>query len=595
MPDNSLRLLILAEAEFPDLTEPEREVVRCAALGKEANLAQWGPQPAEEKKHKPGGGPLRSAVVGWLCTDARAKRRVHHKGIRIAFATLDMRLDLGLADVPFFFALQACWLPGLDAQGARFSSNLYLKHCHIDGILDIIGSRIGGQLLCNGALVRGNDGVSIRAEDAEIGCDVYLSNGFRSYGEVSLTGATIKGQLVCTGGCFLNPTGDALSVDSAKIGNSVLLSNGFLAVGAVCLPGSNISGDLVCRDGSFHNVSRNRQSSQPTGPHYSIYASCANIAGRVFLDGSFLSIGVVYFRSAEIHHLFDCKNGRFLNKKGTAFNAFCCTFKDSLNLTPSMVRGKIDLCRASIANDLTVAGATALHSCVLDLSGAHAARLCDSQTSWPATGQLLLDGFVCEDIDHDSPRSAAERLEWLQRMPSGQFLPQPYEQLAAWYQRTGHDSEARAVRIAKEWSRFKYFRNPFKKLWWLLKFIFIGFGHKPHYAAYWLIGLIVLGSFVYSNSIDLMTPSVSYNFNATEPTEGYAGLQASDYPNLNTLLYSTDVALPIVDLQQERYWMPNSSKPGGRFLWWFNWFEVLFGWFLASMGIAGATGIIRKD
>jgi hypothetical protein len=180
-------------------------------------------------------------------------------------------------------------------------------------------------------------------------------------------------------------------------------------------------------------------------------------------------------------------------------------------------------------------------------------------------------------------------------MPSGQFLPQPFEQFAAWLQRTGHDSEAKEVRIAKEWSRFKSFRNPFKMFWWLLKFIFVGFGHKPYYAACWLIGLIVLGSFVYNKNLDLMTPSVSYNFNATEPTEGNAGLQASDYPDLNTLLYSTDVALPIVDLQQERYWMPNSSKPEGRFLWWFNWFEVLFGWFLASMGIAGATGIIRKD
>ncbi|MDO9083163.1 MAG: hypothetical protein Q7U56_07765, partial [Humidesulfovibrio sp.] len=56
-----------------------------------------------------------------------------------------------------------------------------------------------------------------------------------------------------------------------------------------------------------------------------------------------------------------------------------------------------------------------------------------------------------------------------------------------------------------------------------------------------------------------------------------------------------DVALPIVDLQQERYWMPNSKTTLGWYLWLFNWFEVLAGWFLASMGIAGATGIIRKD
>jgi hypothetical protein len=36
------------------------------------------------------------------------------------------------------------------------------------------------------------------------------------------------------------------------------------------------------------------------------------------------------------------------------------------------------------------------------------------------------------------------RLAWLRRDPDG-YLPQPYEQLAAVYRRTGHDWEARRV------------------------------------------------------------------------------------------------------------------------------------------------------
>jgi len=144
MPDNIPRLLKLAETEFPDLTDPEREVVRCAAKGVEADLAQWGPPTTEGKKRKPGGGPLRSAVVTWLCTDERAKRKIHRIGVRIKHASLGTWLDLENADVPFFFALHSCWLPGLHAQGARFSSNLYLQYCHIDGMLNIHSAHIGG-------------------------------------------------------------------------------------------------------------------------------------------------------------------------------------------------------------------------------------------------------------------------------------------------------------------------------------------------------------------------------------------------------------------------------------------------------------------
>jgi hypothetical protein len=592
MPDNAAHLLELAHKTFCDLSPGEREVLRCAAIGENADLAQWGPPPTEGKKRKPGGGPLRSTVVEWLCTNVRAMRLVHRKGVCIAHATLDTKLDLQSAHVPFFFGLHACRLPSLDANGAHFGVNLYLKHCHLDGRLDIHSTCISGQLLCNGALVLETDGVSIRADGAEIGHGVILSDGFRSVGEVSLAGATINGQLICTGGRFLNPSKIAISADGVTVGGQVIFTSRtranenaipFLAVGEVRLLGAKILGQLDCTGGRFLN--RNGKA---------LSADNADIGNDVLLPNGFRAMGEVRLMSAKIRGQLDCEGGTFLNPERMALVLQGASVDDAMFLEPKRISGEVCLRNAMVKMSLRMQSKSVAQA-TLDLRNAKVSELYDNQESWPGPGKLHLDGFVYDDIDHDSPRSAADRLEWLRRMPNRQFLPQPYEQLAKWFQKTGHDSEAKAVRIAKEWSRFKSFGNPFKMLWWLLKFIFVGFGHKPHYAAYWLIGLIVLGSYVYNKSIDLMTPSVSYNFNATEPAEGNAGLQASDYPDLNTLLYSTDVALPIVDLQQERYWMPNSSKPEGRFLWWFNWFEVLFGWFLASMGIAGATGIIRKD
>jgi len=486
MPDNSLRLLKLAEAEFPDLTEPEREVVRCAAMGEDADLAQWGPQPAEGKKHKPGGGPLRSAVVEWLCADLYAKKFVNHKGVRILKANLNTTIDLKFADIPFFLSINKCILPGFRADSARFSSSLNITNCEISGSISLLSSSISGQL---------------RLDDTQIKC-------FEK---------------------------TAVSADQAYMGSSVFFDN-MTANSQVCLHGTTINGNISFQNSHLKN----------SFDIYALVLEHSTIRGTIFLD-------------------------------------------------PASVTGAINAIGMSTSHELVLQTSCIAECTELDLTNAKVGRLYDTEESWPAMGNLNIDGFLYDSINCMSPTTAEQRLNWLWRMPSGQFLPQPYEQLATWFQKTGHDSEARTVRIAKEWSRFKTFKNPFKIFWWLLKFIFVGFGYKPYYAACWLIGLIVLGSFVYNRNIDLMTPSVSYNFNATEPTGGNAGLQASDYPDMNTLFYSIDVALPIVDLQQERYWMPNSSHPGGHALWLFNWFEVLFGWFLASMGIAGATGIIRKD
>lgn len=370
MPDKVTRLLKLAETEFPDLTEPEREVVRCTAVGEWANLEQWGPQPAEGKKRKPGGGPLRSSVVEWLCTDASAKRLVHRKGLRIINATLGEELDLERAHVPFLFALHACRLPGLKAEMASFDETVYLMQCRIDGRLDIIGSRIADELLCDGALICGSDGVSIRADKADIGNNVFLHDGFRALGHVQFLGAGIKGQLICAGGTFLNRDGVALSADNAYINGNVFLSERFRALGEVRLPGAKIKGIL------------------------------------------------------------DCKGGTFLHGEEIAINCQSTTVDDALILEPKRLRGQIYLHSLEIKTMLRMRS-TSTAKATLDLRNAKVGVLNDIRDSWPEAGELWLEGFEYNGIDQNSPRSAKERLDWLGRMGNRQFLPQPYEQLAA--------------------------------------------------------------------------------------------------------------------------------------------------------------------
>ncbi len=557
MPDNAERLLLLAHETFCDLTPGEREVLRCAATGEWADLAPWGPQQPEGKKHKPGGGPLRSAILQWLCADdAQAKRLVHRKGVRVLNATLDQPLDLERAEVPFFFGLHSCRLPHLNAQRAKFSDTLYLRCCRIDGMLDLGGTHIGGQLLCDGALIWGTEGVAIHADGADIGNSVFLSDGFRAVGEVSLLGVKIKGQLVCNGGRFPPPCRRALSADNADIGNNVSLSSDFQAEGEVRLPGAKIKGQLNCKGGQFLNR---------TGE--ALIVDGVDIGSSVFLSDGFRAEGDVRFPGAKIAGQLDCKGGHFLNRKGWALSADgvsigsdvllssgfraegevrlpsanikgqfnwvdgnflsrkssalflqCASIGDLVCLEPRRIRGGIDLFRAILKTGLNIT-TKSIAAATLDLRGAKVGELIDTRKSWPKTGNLLLDGFQYDNIYQKSPRRATERLEWLGRMPEGQFLPQPYEQLAGWFQKTGHDSEAKDIRVAKEKTRMKqwltlwsraywralwdkwhgrtedmekngervpnpaakpwklFFTEPIKCLWWHLKGLTIGYGY----------------------------------------------------------------------------------------------------------------------
>ena len=46
------------------------------------------------------------------------------------------------------------------------------------------------------------------------------------------------------------------------------------------------------------------------------------------------------------------------------------------------------------------------------------------------------------------PDSVAHRMRWIRRSPG--YSPQPYEQLASWYRKAGHDDDARRVLLAKQ-------------------------------------------------------------------------------------------------------------------------------------------------
>jgi hypothetical protein len=94
--------------------------------------------------------------------------------------------------------------------------------------------------------------------------------------------------------------------------------------------------------------------------------------------------------------------------------------------------------------------------------------------------------------------------------------------------------------------------------------------------------------------------------------EGELGTVSPTYPRFNALVYSLDVFLPFVDLNQVCYWIPGEkpTKPrisrnclmhigpyslkASAVLHAYLWFQTLAGWTLCTLLAAAVTGIVES-
>ena len=336
---------------------------------------------------------------------------------------------------------------------------------------------------------------------------------------------------------------------------NVFLRDGFSAEGTVALRGAQIGGDIVCPDGTFKNPGKD-----------AISADGANVRGTVFLNEGFSAEGTVRLPGVQIGGSLQCNGGRFSEVK---------------------------------AQDTAIRGTLiwlGVEATSLDLTNASAGSLVDDERSWPAKGNLLLDGFVYGHISRNSPRDAKTRLRWLERQYP--FRPKPYRQLAKVLREAGDDRGARKVLFEMERRR----RQAEDRSWyvrlggWLLR-LTIGYGIYPLRA---IIGLGLLaavgwGLFWYGYFSGAMAPTDkdAYCFFRTQ------GRPPDYYQRFTASVYSLENSLPFVSLGQKDHWTPDPNPQVSRWmpslLRWFRWGQVLLGWLLATLFVAGVTGVVRKE
>jgi|SRR5215469_1449860 len=564
-------LLELGAGEFPDLTRAERALlvyadVRSRAPGDFAiaGTSAVSTDPSNDPMHADRWDhqrDVRAELIRWLAVDPDASHMVDPRGIRLLGARITGKLDLSHVNMPFGLALIRCVIP---------------EQIDLDSIvipkLNLAASA-AGEIYAPSISVHG---------DADIGWDGHdYGNQFSASGEVYAPAATVDGDFSFRGGRFHSSKielgiggepfgpGAAIDLSGARIKGNVTMCCDLRAKGRVTLDGSDIDKDLLLFAGHFTNPG-----------NVALDALGAKIGESVVMSefppyGEFEANGLVSFVTAHVGNLFYVHRAHFSGKAN-----------DTFGLDASGLRAET-LFWQNV--DLADGG-------MLKLTGASVYGFNDDIQSWPKRGRLFIDDLEYHGIG--PPNDARTRLRWIALQPPP-YRPQPYRELAKFLADSGDANGAAAVMIALGDARYSQYGVGGRALGWLLK-VTIGYGHRPLLALVWSLAVVMVGwlAVEVGKRAGLMRETWPEN----NPSDS-----KSPYEELSPLLYSLDVFLPFVNLHQEHYWWPDARSTrrakilgvsfacSGRALRIYLWLQIIAGWLLSAIFVAGVTGLIRND
>jgi hypothetical protein len=366
-----------------------------------------------------------------------------------------------------------------------------------------------------------------------------------------------------------------------------------------------VRGDITLRLGTYDDVSLFR----------------SEIGGTVDLSGAHL-IGDDPFAAVEAVIHGDVLFHQGFTTAGT-IDLRLAHIGQSVSFNHTIFTGKgdngLDAERAVIDGAIYWVTITTGPGTQLDLSDAHAGSLWDDAASWPAPGNLFVNGFVYGDFS-GGPADAQQRLEWLHRQPVTLWgQPQPYRQLAQVLSQDGSEEGAIRVRVAKETAITEYGNLTMaNRVWRFILRITIGYGYRPLRALWWILLFVMIGAvfFGWGYRSRLITPTEADAYSTFVRT----GEPPLHYPSFNAFVYSLENFMPVVDLHQGIYWRPNplharhagqTTLPDGssvgdaamtegreaaaKLLRWYLWIHILAGWTITPLLFAGLAGLLRND
>ncbi|HEX9537857.1 MAG TPA: hypothetical protein VGA04_06750 [Streptosporangiaceae bacterium] len=427
-------------------------------------------------------------------------------------ACITGKIDRPGVEFRHFLRLERCCIrEGIDLRDAT-TPTLGLEGCNV-GPISLLRTKINGALALRGAHLDGRGGRAMEADGLIVTGGMFCDRGFRANGEVSLYGASIGGELNFQGAQLDGRGGHALAADGLSVAGGVFCNqvpgkpepgqeNRFRACGGIKLAGASVK-QLRFTGAQLEGAELDGKK----GP--TLQADQITVALGMYCDHGFCAKGEISLAGASVHQL-SFSGAELDGKKGPALHA------QDLTVTYEMFFDR------GFSADGEVF-----------LAGANIGRLVDDEESWPE--RIELTGLTYGDLG--TYMKARDRLSWLNR--SSWYSPQPYEQLAAYYRRLGHDEEARLVLLAKQRRRRR--QHEWRWRWWgWLQDALAGYGYAPGRAMLLLLGAFAAGWLV---------------FHSDPP----APANPATHPVFNAALYTLDVLIPAPALGQASDWDPHGT------------------------------------
>lgn len=491
------------------------------------------------------------------------------------------------------------------------------RECTIKGKLHLAGTVIGRQLDLSGAKLEFDNRQGLFALGIRVNENLFFRDGFTAKGGVWINDAFIGQRLICEGGQFLYAGDRCFAAGGTVVGGSVYLcgykSTEFTANGEVWLNNVDISGDLVIKGATFSAVTEK-----------CLYAKGIQVRRDVVMENVVFE-GVVDFSNAEIGGSFDVRKSSLKSKCDSSEFSISLTnanISESFYFAPDEVSKRINLqgSRIRIWDDRWAISesAEAMKDC--NSSTIPIRWLCqryhkiiqwfrqrcfevgiyqqrgDPVSRWE---KYFISGLRYEqvgklisEVAHKNPLLIGH---WIYHSDNCVFNPQPYDQMASVLEQSGHDSAFREVIIAKRIenrrkSNIGWVRSLFD---FLLLDLPVRYGYRPWRAIFIGILVCVLAGWHFDKEFRAgrISPSdgdVIVRLAGTDITSKEAEQVRELYPTFYPYTYAIDLFLPIIDLGQERFWIPI-----GHLNWAIKWSTILLGWYLTTLFVSSFTGLLR--
>ncbi len=509
---------VLLDEDKPFRTEITRKGVRI--------IGAWFPEPID----------LENADLDhdlWLIR-SRFDARVNLRGLRTS-------RSLGLKGVAAFdeVIFRDAEIDGeLNLQGAAFNSTLNMDSVYVGQHLRMHEAEFADVILNSSEIVgiiNMNDSRfsrKLQMDKLQVGSSLFMRGA--EFDEVWLAGATIGGQLSMTVSSFAGKT----NMEELQVSRSLWMFQAQFR--EVTLDGARIGSDLVMNESKF------------TGK----LSMSSIVVERRLLMARAEFVLPIPLRSTKVESNLTLSGAKL----------------QELDLTQTHIGGEL---RFGPRVPSSGESRLILHNSYVD-------TLEDPLDAWPKS--LELYGFTYSRLGPSlDVREAEWFLSWLAKDES--YSPQPYQQLASVLRAAGHAEKADDILYAgkeRERTELKKAGAWASWLWSTLKLVLIGHGYRIYYALFWVVGLVVLGACVFSDTRESarerMLDGLAFSFDMLLPII-----------RLREKHYRIDFADYERDWRHPRFFFKGTWRPARYYFY----MHQLMGYVLASFLIAGLSGLTK--